>query len=383
MARVVDLDGAAHLVLTDTVVPLHPHEAVFDAMLVGWHRQQRSRLLTPGTVENRVAIVRRFQAFTNSWPWQWTPSEVEDWSSHLLSGIRPLTHSTIRNYQNQLALFCSFITDPRYGWVEQCEARFGAHPAQICSEWNVASHSAPYEGRPEGRALTRAELQGFFDHVDDRVGAARAHGRKGWATAFRDATLFKVCYGSGLRRREAAMPDLAAFGRNPAGPEFGEFGACYVRYGKALKGSPPRRRTVWTVWDWTVEALREYLQEIRPLFDVGARQLLWLTERGARIAPRDIPRRFAAYRDELGLDPLLHPHCLRHSYITHLIEDGADPFFVQSQAGHAWGSTTALYTNVGSDFMNNALHDVLARQLASPAAGPTAVSTGGANGAGR
>ena len=106
MTRVVDLDGAAHLVLTDTVVPLHPHEAVFDAMLVGWHRQQRSRLLTPGTVENRVAIVRRFQAFTNSWPWQWTPSDVEDWTSHLLSGIRPLTHSTIRNYQNQLALFC-------------------------------------------------------------------------------------------------------------------------------------------------------------------------------------------------------------------------------------------------------------------------------------
>ena len=69
MARLVDLDGAAHLVFTDTVVPLHPHEAVFDAMLVGWHRQQRSRLLTPGTVENRVGIVRRFQAFTNSWPW--------------------------------------------------------------------------------------------------------------------------------------------------------------------------------------------------------------------------------------------------------------------------------------------------------------------------
>lgn len=51
---------------------------------------------------------------------------------------------------------------------------------------------------------------------------------------------------------------------------------------------------------------------------------------------------------------------------------------MQPQAGHAWGSTTALYTNVGSDFMNNALHDVLGRQLT----GPTA-STAGANGAGR
>src|SRR6478736_10565804 len=111
MARLVDLEGAAHLVLTDTVVPLHPHEVVFDAMLVGWHRQQRSRLLTPGTVENRVAIVRRFQAFTNSWPWQWTPSDVEDWTSHLRSAPTPRAHSTVRGYHNTVALFLAYVTD--------------------------------------------------------------------------------------------------------------------------------------------------------------------------------------------------------------------------------------------------------------------------------
>jgi site-specific recombinase XerD len=38
-------------------------------------------------------------------------------------------------------------------------------------------------------------------------------------------------------------------------------------------------------------------------------------------------------------------HCLRHSYISHLVEDGADPTFVQHQAGHSWASTTAIYTN--------------------------------------
>jgi integrase/recombinase XerC len=188
LVRPVDVDGAAHLVLTDAVVPLHPEEAVFNAMLVGWRRQQRSRLLAPGTVENREAIVRRFQTFTNAFPWQRSPSDVEDWTSHLLSGTHPRAHSTIRNYQNQLAMFCSYVTDLRYGWVGQCEQRFGAHPAQICTEWNVASHSAPYEGRPEMRALSRMELQDFFDYADEQVGRARARGRKGWVTAFRDAT---------------------------------------------------------------------------------------------------------------------------------------------------------------------------------------------------
>jgi integrase len=38
-------------------------------------------------------------------------------------------------------------------------------------------------------------------------------------------------------------------------------------------------------------------------------------------------------------------HSLRHSYITHLIEDGYDPLFVQQQVGHSYASTTALYTN--------------------------------------
>ncbi|WP_203830950.1 hypothetical protein [Actinoplanes palleronii] len=46
----MDIDGAAPLVLTDVVVPLHPEDAVFDAMLLGWRRQQRSRLLSPATV---------------------------------------------------------------------------------------------------------------------------------------------------------------------------------------------------------------------------------------------------------------------------------------------------------------------------------------------
>lgn len=72
--------------------------------------------------------------------------------------------------------------------------------------------------------------------------------------------------------------------------------------------------------------------------------MLWPTERQGRIRLAHIDDRFADWRDELGLDPVLHPHCLRHSYVTHLIEDGFDPLFVQQQVGHRWGSTTALYT---------------------------------------
>ncbi|MGH3718131.1 MAG: hypothetical protein ACRDRI_04670 [Pseudonocardiaceae bacterium] len=120
-------------------------------------------------------------------------------------------------------------------------------------------HVADYEGRPERRPLTRQELQAFFDAADDRVERAAASRRKWWLATFRDASLFKVVYGWGLRRREAAMLDVVDFAGNPAAPELGRFGVLHVRFGKAMRGSPPRRRAVATVMPWAAETLAQYL----------------------------------------------------------------------------------------------------------------------------
>ena len=354
VSRTVDLAGAAHLVLADRGVVRHldPAEAMFAAMLTGWDRQQASRLLATSTRKQRTDAVRRFARFVGSYPWQWTPADVEEWTAELHGGR---AHSTIRGYQNELALFCSFITDARYGWADRCEQEFGTHPVQIFHEWNTARHTSDNESRPEVRPFTRGELQEFFDFADEQVDQARRLNRKGWLAAFRDATLFKVAYAWGLRRREVAMLDVIDFTRNAAAPKFGRYGACNVRYGKAVKGSPPRRRSVLTTMAWAVDVLTEYVEDIRGLYAPGKRAALWPTERGGRISVASINIRFADYRRAAGLPSELHPHCLRHAYITHLIEDGFDPFFVQQQVGHAWGSTTALYTGVSSDFKNTML----------------------------
>ncbi|MGN9787267.1 hypothetical protein ACTMTF_38010 [Nonomuraea sp. ZG12] len=57
----VSVEGAAHLVLADGVVPLHPQDAVFAAMLTGWER-----LPAASTIKTRVDLVRRFAAFTGT-----------------------------------------------------------------------------------------------------------------------------------------------------------------------------------------------------------------------------------------------------------------------------------------------------------------------------
>jgi integrase len=145
-------------------------------------------------------------------------------------------------------MFMDYVTDARYEWPAECERRFGTYPVQICHEWNTVGHVADYEGRPTNRPLSREELQVFFDAADERVVRIRRQGRKGWLAAFRDATLWKVTYGWGLRRREAARLEMVDWSRNPKAPEFGNHGALSVRWAKSLPGGPPRRRTVLSVF---------------------------------------------------------------------------------------------------------------------------------------
>src|SRR5258708_15735034 len=121
-----------------------------------------------------------------------------------------------------------------------------------------------YEGRPEARPFTREELQRFMDYADEQVDRAVRSGRKGALAAYRDATIFKVIYGWGLRRTETARLDVADFGRNPRAPRFGRYGTLNVRYGKAKRGQPPRRRNGLSVMGWAVEAVAHYVGGVRP-----------------------------------------------------------------------------------------------------------------------
>ncbi len=359
---------APRLELVSGVVQLRPEDAMVEAMLRGWRAQQTARGLQATTIEPRERLVRRFLAFTGEYPWQWGPGHVEEWTLSL-TAEQHLAPSTVRGYQTDLRLFSEYLTDGRYGWAVACEQAFGpgAHPVAICHEWNTIAHLNDYEGNPEARPFTRQELQQFLDYADDQVERAVRAKRKGALAAYRDATVFKVIYGWGLRRTETSRLDLADWGRNPAAPEFGRYGMLHVRYGKAVRGQPPRRRNVPSVMGWAVEAVADYVEHIRPRFG-GGHPALWVTERGGRLKPAEINARFVAYRDALGLPKALTPHSLRHSWVTHLTEDGVDRRFIQEAVGHRCDTSTAIYTHVSGDFMNTALRKALtpAFQLPGP-----------------
>jgi integrase/recombinase XerC len=360
-----ELPGSARLVLARNVGHLDPAPAVFEAMLQGWARQQSARFLEARTIEPRLRLIRRLEVFTGQYPWQWGPADGEAFIAHLRGGSGPVRLSSARSYEVTIRLFLEYLLDARYGWVSACSERFGQVPAQIFHEGNSVLHTVEYEGDPRRRPLTYDEVQSLFDAADARPGRIAGLGRKGALCALRDAAVLETVYAFGIRRTEASRLDLVDLRRNHKAPAFGDVGCLMVRFGKAHKGAPAKRRTVLTVpeMDWVVDVVQDWLTDLRPQFGPGRHPALWVSERVGRLSPRSINEAFVAARKDAGLDPSLDLHCLRHSYITHLTEFGYPAKFVQEQVGHSHASTTAIYMGVSNEYRNALLEAAMRARL--------------------
>jgi len=148
----------------------------------------------------------------------------------------------------------------------------------------------------------------------------------------RNAALVELLYGSGLRISEA-------LGLERGGVQLDERLVRCVGKGGKERVVPIGRRAA--------EALRRYLARGRPYLDRRSRPELFLNAKGGALTRAGaflILRRLA---ERAGLEPgRVHPHLLRHSFATHLLEGGADLRSVQEMLGHADLQTTELYTHV-------------------------------------
>jgi integrase/recombinase XerD len=150
--------------------------------------------------------------------------------------------------------------------------------------------------------------------------------------AMRDRALVELLYGAGLRVSEAVGLERSGV----------DLDGRLVR--AAGKGGKER---IVPVGRQAVDALRRYLSRGRPFLDRRHRPELFLNAQGGPLTRAGaflILRRLA---EKAGLEPgRVHPHLLRHSFATHLLEGGADLRSVQEMLGHADLSTTELYTHV-------------------------------------
>jgi integrase/recombinase XerD len=150
--------------------------------------------------------------------------------------------------------------------------------------------------------------------------------------SLRDRALVEMLYGAGLRVSEAVGLERSSV----------DLERRLVR----CMGKGSKERVV-PIGREAVDALRRYIARGRPFLDRRHRPELFLNAQGGALTRAGaflILRRLA---DTAGLEPgRVHPHLLRHSFATHLLEGGADLRSVQEMLGHADLSTTELYTHV-------------------------------------
>jgi site-specific recombinase XerD len=164
----------------------------------------------------------------------------------------------------------------------------------------------------------------------------------------RDRALFELAYAAGLRAEELVSLDVGAV----------DFDAESVR----VEGKGGKTRLV-PVGEHALAQLARYLERSRPVLQAAAgpadpERALFISKSGRRLGTSDIRRRLRAWaRAATAQAPGLsgaHPHALRHSFATHLLEGGADLRAIQELLGHSTISTTQVYTRVESARLRSA-----------------------------
>lgn len=203
-----------------------------------------------------------------------------------------------RTIARKVSAVRAFLSDEaRRGFIE-------ANPAEGIKQPKIPG-SLP-------RAIPQGALSGVLDQIDgdDPVD-------------LRDRALLELLYGMGLRVSEVASLSVSAVTSGP-----------FVR----VTGKGAKDRTV-PLPGQAVRAVERYLSDGRPSLARGDIDALWIGVRGGALDQRGVRR---VVRARIGS----FPHALRHSYATHLLENGADLRSVQELLGHSDLATTQVYTAV-------------------------------------
>jgi site-specific recombinase XerD len=185
----------------------------------------------------------------------------------------------------------------------------------------AAEVDLPRRRRKLPRTLSPREVEQLIEAADGTSPRAR-----------RDRALVELLYGAGLRVSEAVGLDRAGV----------DLDASLVR----CIGKGDKERIV-PLGSHAVRALRLYLAHGRPFLDRRHRPELFLNAQGGALTRSGAFLILKRLATKAGLDPgRVHPHLLRHSFATHLLDGGADLRSVQEMLGHADLGTTELYTHV-------------------------------------
>ncbi len=216
-------------------------------------------------------------------------------------------------------------------WSLQADAAALAHNP-------VDGVRAPKAARPLPKALGVDEAVALAMHDPAADAEGELASVEAQALAARDHAIAELLYGCGLRLGELLGLDLRA-GAESAGWIDAEDATAHV-FGKGSK-----RRSV-PIGGPALAALEGWLLHRAVLVGAHDEPALFVSRLGNRLSPNQLRARLKAQGDRAGVATPVHPHMLRHSYASHLLQSSGDLRGVQELLGHASIATTQVYTRL-------------------------------------
>ncbi len=194
---------------------------------------------------------------------------------------------------------------------------------------NPARHvRAPREGRALPGYLTQREMSRLFELASQKAA------EPGWR-GLRDQALMELLYSAGLRLSEAHSLNLAHVD---------------LANGRVKVLGKGRKERIVPIGGHAVDALRAYGRERAQRFGAPARSdPLFTSDRGSRLSRRQIQRIATRYIALVAEESGLSTHSVRHSFATHLLDEGADLMAIKELLGHASLSTTQMYAHTSRE----------------------------------
>ena len=197
----------------------------------------------------------------------------------------------------------------------------------------VADVHPPRLAKRLPKALSETMTTQLLDASDD--------GTEPEAIALRDAAIFELFYSSGLRLSELVALDVGY------AKEAGHVSTGWIDPAAAevtVTGKGGKRRTV-PVGAKALAAIGRWLS-VRTAWLKADPHPLFLSSRGERLSGRSIQQRLKAHAQRAGIPANVHPHVLRHSFASHLLQASGDLRAVQELLGHASIAATQVYTSL-------------------------------------
>ena len=149
--------------------------------------------------------------------------------------------------------------------------------------------------------------------------------------AIRDKAIIEVIYSSGLRLTEVISLNINDI-------DFIDRVLTVIGKGKKARNLP--------IGKFAIQAIDDWLKSRQQLVKNNKERALFISNRGSRISPRSVQERIKRWAVKQGLSGNVHPHMLRHSFASHILESSGDLRAVQELLGHADISTTQVYTHL-------------------------------------